>query len=336
MAGGASRQSASPGTYLVTGAAGFIGARVAELLLQQGHRVVGLDNLNSAYDPRLKDWRLRRLQAMPGFVFRKADIADQAALRQAWGGERYEAVLNLAARAGVRQSVRDPWAYVQANVIGTLNLLESCRERGVAKLVQASTSSLYGAHNPRPFREDADISRPLSPYAATKAAAELLCHTYHSLYGLDVTVLRYFTVFGPAGRPDMSIFRFVQWIAEDRPVVVYGDGQQERDFTFVDDIARGTVAAIRPLGFEVVNLGGDHPTSLNAVIARMEALLGKQARVERRPESPADVHATWADVSRAGKLLGWEPSTGLEAGLRACVNWYLTEREWAKQVDTAD
>ncbi len=327
---------AGPRTFLLTGAAGFIGARVAEMLLDAGEGVVGVDNLNHAYDPRLKAWRLQRLTARPGFVFRKADLADRAALAQAWGEDSYEAVLNLAARAGVRQSVLDPWAYYESNVIGTLNLLELCRERGVRKFVQASTSSLYGAGNPRPFREEADISRPLSPYAASKGAAEMLCHSYHSLYGLDVSVLRYFTVYGPAGRPDMSIFRFVQWIAEDRPVIVYGDGRQERDFTFVDDIARGTVAALRPLGYEVINLGGDHPTPLHAVIKVIESLLGKQARIERRPESPADVRATWADVSKARRLLGWAPTTSLEAGLQACVEWYRAERAWARDVQTAD
>ncbi len=323
-------------TYLLTGAAGFIGARVAEMLLDEGHRVVGVDNLNDAYDPRLKEWRLKRLAARPGFEFRRADIADRGVLRQAWGEESYQAVLNLAARAGVRQSVRDPKAYYEANVIGTLHLLTQCRERGVGKFVQASTSSLYGAANPRPFREEADISRPLSPYAASKGAAELLCHSFHFLYGLDISVLRYFTVYGPAGRPDMSIFRFVQWIAEGRPVIVYGDGQQERDFTFVDDIARGTVAALRPLGYEVINLGGDHPVPLHAVIRQIESLLGKKARLERRPESPADVRATWADVSKARRLLGWAPTVPIEAGLRACVDWYLAERAWARDVNTAD
>ncbi len=326
----------APRTYLVTGAAGFIGARVAEALLDQGHRVVGMDNLNTAYDVRLKEWRLRRLQAQPGFELRRVDISDRTALRRAWGDESYEAVLNLAARAGVRQSVRDPWAYYESNVIGTLNLLELCRERGVSKFVQASTSSLYGAVNPRPFREEADISRPLSPYAASKGAAELLCHSYHCLYGLDISVLRYFTVFGAAGRPDMSVFRFVQWIAEGRPVIVYGDGHQERDFTFVDDIARGTVAALQPLGYEVINLGGDRPTPLRSVIEQIESLLDKQARIEHRPASPADVRATWADVSKARRLLGWMPTTRLGTGLKACVEWYLAERGWAREVGTAD
>lgn len=322
--------------YLVTGAAGFIGAQVAQQLLADGHRVTGLDNLNAAYDRRLKDWRLERLLAEDRFEFHEVDIREREALARIWAGEQFAAVLNLAARAGVRASVRDPWVYAETNLSGTINLLEACRQHGVTKLVQASTSSLYGARNPRPFREDADISRPLSPYTATKGAAELICHTYHHLYGLDVSVLRYFTVYGPAGRPDMSVFRFVQWIAEDRPVRLYGDGEQERDFTYVEDIARGTVAALRPVGYEVINLGGDQPQKLIDMLHLIEGLLDKTARIEQHDPEPADVPATWADIRKAGELLGWEPSVQLEQGLEHTVKWYLDEREWAREVDTAD
>ncbi len=322
--------------YLLTGAAGFIGAKVAERLLAEGHQIVGLDNMNDAYDPRLKTWRLDRLQANPGFTFHQVDITDREALARAWGEGGYDAVINLAARAGVRPSVRDPWVYVQTNMVGALNLLDLAVARKVPKFVQASTSSLYGVHNPRPFSEEADISRPLSPYAASKGAAEMLCHSYHHLHGLDVTVLRYFTVYGPAGRPDMSIFRFVQWIAEGRPVTVYGDGLQERDFTYVDDIARGTVAALRPLGFEVINLGSDRPVALNDVIAKLEELIGKPARIDSQPEAPADVRTTWADIGKARALLDWKPETTPERGLELCVAWYLKERDWARQVRTED
>lgn len=321
--------------YLVTGAAGFIGARVAELLLQDGHSVIGLDNLNEAYDRRLKDWRLARLQAQAGFEFHPADICDRDALAALWESE-IEAVFNLAARAGVRASVRDPWVYARSNLEGTLNLLELCRSRGPGKLIQASTSSLYGAHNPRPFREDADISRPLSPYTATKGAAELMCHTYHHLHGLDIHVLRYFTVYGPAGRPDMSIFRFVQWIAEDRPVRIFGDGQQERDFTYVDDAARGTILALGCAGYEIINLGGDRPWPILEIVRQIERLLDKEARLELLPSAPGDVRATWANVEKAGKLLGWQPQVDLQAGLEACVRWYLEQRSWARDVETAD
>lgn len=322
--------------YLVTGVAGFIGARVAGLLLAEGHRVHGLDNLNDAYDPRLKDWRLARLQGRAGFEFHRTDISDRQALGQVWASDGYDAVINLAARAGVRASVRDPWVYAQTNAVGTLNLLDLCRERGVGKFVQASTSSLYGAHNPRPFHEGADISRPLSPYAASKGAAEMLCHTYHYLHGLDVSILRYFTVYGPAGRPEMSIFRFVQWISEGRPVTLYGDGLQERDFTYIDDIAWGTIAALRPLGFEVINLGSDHPVVINEVIRLLESLTGKAGKVDQRPEAPGDVRATWADIGKAKTLLEWSPTVDLETGLKTCVDWYQAERSWAKDVGTSD
>ena len=324
------------GDVLVSGAAGFIGAALAERLLQDGHRVVGIDNLNDAYDRRLKDWRLARLQGRPGFTFHKVDIADAAALEAALGEARFETVFNLAARAGVRPSLKNPALYFETNVHGALNLLDVARRRGAVKFVQASTSSLYGANNPRPFVETADVSRPLSPYAASKGAAELLCHTYHHLYGLDVTVLRYFTVYGPDGRPDMSVFRFIQRIAEDRPLVLYGDGRQERDFTFRDDIVTGTIAAARPLGYEVINLGSDRPLSLLELISLLEKQLGRSARLEMQPDAPADVRATWADISRARSLLGWSPRTEFSQGLAQCVGWYLAERTWASTIDTND
>lgn len=324
------------GRYLLTGAAGFIGAAVCGLLLDEGHQVVGIDNLNDAYDRRLKRWRLKVLESREGFTFQKVDIADKEGLGNAVGGRGFDAVVNLAARAGVRPSVRDPGVYVRSNVIGALNMLDLCVQRGIGKFVLASTSSLYGLNNPRPFREDADVSKPLSPYAATKGAAEQLCHSYHYLHGLDITILRYFTVYGPAGRPDMSIFRFIQWIAEGRPLILYGDGTQERDFTYVEDIARGTVQALRPVGHEVINLGGDKPVRIMEVIGKIEAMLGKTAKIEQQPAAPADMPATWADIDKAGRLLGWEPGVDLGAGLERSVAWYLAERDWASLVDTTD
>ena len=324
------------GRILVTGAAGFIGAQVCARLLADGHQVVGVDNLNEAYDPRLKEWRLARLQTMPGFRFHRLDITDPDSLAPVWQDPAYDAVVNLAARAGVRQSLRDPLAYAQANIVGALNLLEEARRRSIPRFVQASTSSVYGGQNPPPFREDADVSRPLSPYAATKGAAEQLCHSYHVAFGLDVTILRYFTVFGPAGRPDMSIFRFVQWIAEDRPVRVYGDGSQRRDFTYVDDIARGTLAALGAPGFEVINLGSDRPVSIGEVIERLAGLLGRPARIESQSPQAGEVPATQADIGKARRLLGWSPQVSLEEGLRECVEWYRRERSWASQIATPD
>ena len=334
--------------YLLTGCAGFIAARVAELLLDAGHVVVGVDNLNDAYDPRLKQWRLEQLRSRTNFSFRQVDITDRAGLEglfqpgaaetdlPAAEEQPFSAVINLAARAGVRASVEDPWVYYQTNVEGTLNLLEMCRRFGVKKFVLASTSSLYGAHNPVPYREDADTSRPLSPYAASKKAAETLAYVYHHLHGLDVSILRYFTVYGPAGRPDMSVFRFIRRMAEGEPIVVFGDGTQERDFTYVDDVAGGTVTALRPLGYEAINLGGDRPVGLSAVIHRIGRLLGHKPQIEHRPAHPADVQATWADIDKAGRLLGWSPQVAIEEGLRRSVDWYRENRQMAVTLELGD
>lgn len=322
-------------TYLVTGAAGFIASEVANTLLARGDQVVGIDNLNQAYDRRLKDWRLARLCAREGFEFIEGDICDRAKLDQVFDrSERFNAVINLAARAGVRQSVENPWVYVDTNTTGTLNLLEKCREKGVGKFMLASTSSLYGERNPKPYREDADTDRPLSPYAASKKAAEALCHTYHHLYGIDVTICRYFTVYGPAGRPDMSLFRFVQWVSEERPVTIFGDGSQSRDFTFVEDIASGTVAGLKPVGYEVFNLGSDEPVVLRDALKLVEELVGKQARIEYREMHRADVKATWADISKAREMLDWSPRTLHREGIRRTVEWYQQERDWARDILT--
>jgi len=318
---------------LVTGCAGFIGWKVCEYLLAAGYEVVGVDNLNDAYDVRLKRWRLAQLEGRQGFTFYPLDICDRPAMGKVFQENgSFVAVVNLAARAGVRQSVENPWVYIETNVTGTLNLLELCREHGVKKFVLASTSSLYGANNPRPFREDANTDGPLSPYAASKKAAEALCYTYHYLYGLDITVLRYFTVYGPAGRPDMSVFRFIRWIAEGEPLQLYGDGSQSRDFTYVDDIAEGTLRALQPLGYEIINLGSDHPVSLRELIAHIEDLLGCEAQIVQRARHPADVPATWADISKAKALLGWAPRTPLGEGLRQAVEWYLRNRSWAREI----
>jgi UDP-glucuronate 4-epimerase len=323
---------------LVTGCAGFIGARVCQLLLASNHSVLGLDNLNDAYDVRLKRWRLNQLTATPGFEFRIGDVSDRVQMvrsfEEAATTGPISAVINLAARAGVRYSVENPWVYYEANVLGTLNLLEMARAHGTAKFILASSSSLYGCDNPLPYSEEQDTDAPLSPYAASKKAAEALCYTYHHLYGLDVTVFRYFTVYGPAGRPDMLPFRLAQWITEERPVIVYGDGKQSRDFTYVDDIARGTIAGLRPLGYEVINLGSDRPVTLTDMIKLFEKSAGKRAQFSYQPRHPADVSATWADISKARRLLGWAPQTDLWDGVETLMAWYRQNREWAKDVAT--
>jgi UDP-glucuronate 4-epimerase len=330
------------GRYLVTGAAGFIASRVCELLIEQGHRVVGLDNLSDAYDVRLKHYRLARLQQLPAFEFHPVDISDRGAVEglflsienQKSEIENFSAIINLAARAGVRASVENPWAFVDTNMTGTLNMLEVCRKYSIPKFVMASTSSIYGSDAPLPTPETASSDLPLQPYAASKKGAEAMCHAYHFLHGIDVTVFRYFTVYGPAGRPDMVMFRFVQWIKEGRPVHLNGDGSQSRGFTYLDDIARGTILGLRPLGYEIINLGGHEVITINAMIARLESMLGRKAKLVHHPFHKADMLANQADVSKARQLLGWEPQVTLAVGMRRLVDWYLAERSWASQVIT--
>lgn len=319
--------------YLVTGAAGFIGARTSELLIQQGHTVVGIDNLNDAYDVRMKDHRLRRLQKLSGFTFRKLDVSIQRDIGQLNRG-KFDAIIHLAARAGVRASVENPWLFYETNLIGSLNLLELARASGIKKFLLASTSSIYGANPPYPTPESASSSEPLQPYAASKKAAEVLAHTYHYLHGLDVSVVRYFTVYGPAGRPDLAMFRFCQWIYEGRPVRINGDGNQTRGFTYLDDIARGTILALKPVGYEIINLGGHEVTSINGLVELLEELIGKKAIVQHGPLNPADMLANWADVTKAKQMLGWQPQVGLAEGVRKLVDWYAAERSWASGVLT--
>ena len=306
------------------------------MLLESGHSVVGVDNLNDAYDVRVKEYRLKRLLPYPEFVFHRLDISERSSLEQLtrMGEPHFDAVINLAARAGVRQSVENPWVYIDTNVTGTLNLLEMCCRLKIPKFILASTSSVYGANAPLPTPEDAESDHPLQAYAASKKGAEALCHVYHYLYGLDVTVLRYFTVYGPAGRPDMSMFRFTQWISEGLPVRLNGDGEQSRGFTYVDDIARGTILGLKPLGYEIINLGGHETIRINQLIAMLEELIGRKAQVIRQPAHPADMLANWADIQKARRLLGWEPQVPLLDGVNRLVAWYLAEREWARQIQT--
>jgi nucleoside-diphosphate-sugar epimerase len=321
--------------YLVTGAAGFIAAKVSDLLLNEGHSVVGLDNLNDAYDVRLKDWRLAQLMPRENFTFFPQDITDWAGLRKIIAEQGpFDAIFNLAARAGVRASVENPWAFVDTNTTGTLNLLEATREFNIPKFILASTSSIYGENAPQPTPETADSSAPLQPYAASKKGAEVMAHSYHYLYGLDVTVFRYFTVYGPAGRPDMVMFRFAQWIAEGKPVLLNGDGNQSRGFTYVDDIARGTIAGLKPLGYEIINLGGHESITINEMIERLEELIGCKANVEYRPFHKADMLSNLADVSKARSMLGWDAQIDLMEGMHRLVDWYQAERSWASQVIT--
>ena len=319
--------------YLVTGAAGFIGARTTEILIEQGHTVSGIDNMNDAYDPRMKEYRLEKLQSRREFTFHRADISHKDVICL-FDGQKFDGVINLAARAGVRFSVENPWVFVDSNVTGTLNMLEICRQTGGGTFIVASTSSIYGANPPYPTPETASSSEPLQPYAASKKGAEAMTHAYHHLYGFDTTVLRFFTVYGPAGRPDLALFRFVQWIIEGRPVHIYGDGEQSRGFTYIDDIVRGIIAALRPMGHEIINLGGHEVITINALVKLIEDLTGKKANVIHEPPNPADMFTNWADVTKARELLDWSPEYDMRAGTQKLIEWYLAERSWANEVLT--
>lgn len=317
--------------YLITGAAGFIGARTSTMLIEQGHTVVGIDNINDAYDPRIKDYRLKNLQALKGFTFHKRDISDKSVI-DLFKNEKLDGVINLAARAGVRYSVENPWAFLESNVTGTLNMLEVCRQFGCKKFILASTSSIYGADPEYPTPETASSSEPLQPYAASKKGAEVLAHSYHHLYDIDVTVVRYFTVYGPAGRPDLAIFRFVKWMIEGEPIRINGDGKQSRGFTYVDDIARGTIAALKPLGYQVINLGGHEVVTINELVEMIEELTGKQANVQYGPPNLADMFMNQANITKAREMLGWNPQVNLRDGIKNLIDWYYAERDWAKDI----
>jgi len=319
-------------TVLLTGSAGFIGWKTAEFLLNEGYEVIGIDNLNNYYDVRLKNWRVEQLKKYENFRFFNVDIENLGALKVLFDTFRFDVVLNLAARAGVRYSLINPHVYLQTNAQGTLNLLELMREKGIKKMVLASTSSLY-AGLPMPFKEDLPVNTPISPYAASKKAAEVMAYTYHYLYKIDISVVRYFTVYGPAGRPDMSIFRFIKWIDEGQPIKIFGDGTQARDFTYVDDIARGTILAMKPVGYEIINLGGGkNPISLKEIIKKIEKLLGKKANIQYLEPNKADMKETWADISKAKKLLDWEPKIDIDEGLKRTVKWYLENKDWLKDI----
>lgn len=320
---------------LLTGCAGFVGWKTGELLLEAGHEVVGLDNLNDYYPVALKNWRVDQLRRFPRFAFSSMDLLDSEALETLFKKHAFEAVINLAARAGVRPSIAQPNLYVETNLTAALRLMEAMIRHGVPKLVQASTSSVY-AGQPAPFREDQPVDRPLSPYAASKKAAEVMAYTMHHLHGIDVSVVRYFTVYGPAGRPDMSPLKFTHRIASGKAFPLFGDGEQRRDFTYIDDIASGTIAALKPLGYEILNLGGgNEPLSINAMIHLLETHLERQAVIEHHPFNEADMRETAADISKTGKLLGWKPQVTPQAGLKALAQWYREEAHWlAPELDS--
>lgn len=345
---------------LLTGIAGFIGSKTAELLLAEGHRVIGIDNLNDYYDIRLKYYRLAELvQKLDGgneilsvldykkpvdqssliknfevgnLTYHTAEVDDLDHLLEIVGDTKIDAVVNLAARAGVRYSMENPHVYMDTNADGTLKLLEMMRMKSIPKFVLASTSSLYAGQE-MPFLETLPVNTPISPYAATKKAAEAMSYTYHHLYGIDVSVVRYFTVFGPAGRPDMAPYRFVKWVNEGTPIMLFGDGEQARDFTYVEDIASGTVAALKNVGYSIFNLGGgNNPISINTTIRWIEEFTGKKAAIDHKPFHKADMLVTYANIDKARSELNWEPKMAVKDGFELTAKWYLDNQSWLREV----
>ena len=331
---------------LVTGAAGFVGYYVSRILLERGDSVLGIDNVNDYYDPKLKRDRLARLEGGSGFRFRKVDLADRNAMAALFAEERPEAVIHLAAQAGVRYSLENPYAYADSNLGGFLNVLEGCRHNGVKHLVYASSSSVYGANTRMPFSVRHNVDHPVSLYAATKKANELMAHTYSHLYGIPTTGLRFFTVYGPWGRPDMAYFSFTRNILEGKPIKVFNHGKMRRDFTYIDDIAEGVVRVADRIPapdpawsgdnpdpssskapYRIYNIGNNRPVELLRFIEVLEEALGKKAEKEFLPMQPGDVHATYADIDDLTRDVGFKPSTSIEDGLKRFVQWY---REYYK------
>lgn len=327
---------------LVTGAAGFIGSRVAELLLARGDEVIGLDNLNDYYDVSLKQARLARLTSKANFTFVKMDLADRAGMADLFQGGKFQRVINLAAQAGVRYSLKNPLAYIDSNVVGFANILEGCRHNDVEHLVYASTSSVYGANTKMPFSVHHNVDHPLSFYAATKKANELMAHTYAQLYQLPVTGLRFFTVYGPWGRPDMALFLFTKNILEGKPIDVFNYGRHRRDFTYVDDIAEGVVRATDRIArpnpdwnsddpdpgsskapYRLYNIGNNQPVELMHYIEVLEQCLGRKAEMNLLPLQTGDVPDTFADVEDLVRDVGYKPATSVEVGVKNFVDWYL-------------
>jgi UDP-glucuronate 4-epimerase len=330
-----------PTLILVTGAAGFIGFHVSKRLLDRGDRVLGLDNLNAYYDPKLKEARLEQLRAHPGFRFAQIDVADTDSMQQLFNEHRPQRVVHLAAQAGVRYSVANPYAYIDSNVLGFQNVLEGCRHNNAEHLVYASTSSVYGAHTHQPFSEHEAVTHPVSLYAATKIANEMMAHSYAHLYRLPVTGLRFFTVYGPWGRPDMALFKFTRGILASEPIPVFNQGKMIRDFTYIDDIVEGVVRILDVIAsanpkwdsdkpdpatsdapYRIYNIGNNKPVQLLDFIAALEKALGRKAKLDLQPMQLGDVPSTMADVSDLEKATGFRPKTTVEQGIAQFVKWY--------------
>ena len=320
---------------LVTGGAGFIGSEVIRELVGAGYGVVAVDNLDPYYDRSLKVHRCKLLNDLTNVEFIEGSILDEVLMRKLFSSNQFEGVINLAAMAGVRYSIENPEKYISVNTLGSLKLLELMREFKVQSYIMASTSSLYAGCK-MPFTEDSDVRFPLSPYASSKLGAETAAYTYYVNHGISVKVLRYFTVYGPAGRPDMSPFRFIEWVSRGEKIKLYGNGEQTRDFTYVADVAKATIAALKETSqsFEILNIGGGAKrTSILGLIQLIEKNVGRKAEINFLPVSPGDMLHTSADISKAKALLGWEPSTTVERGIEQTVQWHMNNREWLNKID---
>ncbi len=328
-------------TYLITGAAGFIGSYLSKRLLAQGKSVVGIDNLSDYYDVNLKKTRLRELEGDPGFAFYKLDLTDRGGVENLFSENKFDYVVNLAAQAGVRYSLTNPHAYIDSNIVGFLNILEGCRHNDVKHLVFASSSSVYGANTRMPFSVHHNVDHPVSLYAATKKSNELMAHTYSSLYKLPCTGIRFFTVYGPLGRPDMALFLFTRAILENKPIDVYNHGKMKRDFTYIDDIVEGVTRLIDKVPepnpgwcsddpdsatsyapYRLYNIGNNNPVELTKFISVLENCLGKKAKKNLLPIQPGDVPETYADVNDLAEDVGFKPATPIEEGIKKFVEWY--------------
>jgi len=324
-------------SILVTGGAGFIGSHLVEALLREGREVVVLDNFDTFYDPSIKRRNLEGSHGQPGFTLVEGDIRDVELVNALFTNHAIGVVVHLAARAGVRPSIEQPVLYSDVNLNGTVVLLEACRRHNVGKFVFGSSSSVYGNATKVPFSERDDVDRPISPYAATKRAGEILCATYHELYRLNVFCLRFFTVYGPRQRPEMAIHKFTRYIDRGLPLPRFGDGSTSRDYTYVSDIVGGIVRSVeRVQGYEILNVGGSKATRLQDLIALLEERLGRKAVVEAKPVQPGDVTTTWADVAKAHRLLGYDPQVPIEDGLTRFVEWYRKAGEAAPDPSTGE
>ncbi len=315
-------------TYLLTGGAGFIGSNLAKKLLTQKNAVHVLDNMNDYYDPKLKKANLEELSKFKSFRFTKLDIRDAKALTKATKGKKYDAIIHLAARAGVRPSIVDPLLYSTTNVDGTVNMLEIAKTLGAKKFIFASSSSIYGNNKKVPFSEKDNVDFAISPYAATKKAGEVICHVYHSLYQINITCLRFFTVYGRAGRPDLAIAKFTKLIDEGKPIEVFGKGDMRRDFTYIDDIVQGIIKSINQCkGYNIYNLGESQTTSVIELIDHISKALGKKSKINHKPLQPGDVKITYADISKAKREIGYNPKTKIKDGIKKYVDWYLSNKK---------